>query len=186
MSLSDAPTQRWRNGGGSTQELLTWPSADSWHVRISVARIEHDGPFSAFPDVERWFAVVHGDGVTLQFADSAVVQRPGDPPVRFDGATAPRCTLLNEATVDLNLMVRRGAHGAGVMLHAATGVPWVSDRTLRAVYTADAATLVTADHGATTPPADTLAWSDDSAGNAWQLTARNADAPMRAWWMACQ
>ena len=47
----------WRNGGGRTRELLVWPSAQDWRLRLSLADIEHDGPFSAFPRITRWFAV---------------------------------------------------------------------------------------------------------------------------------
>ena len=57
--------QPWRNGGGLTRELLAWPSRDDWALRISVADIRADGPFSAFPGVDRWFAVLEGDGVLL-------------------------------------------------------------------------------------------------------------------------
>ena len=49
VRLEDAAPQAWRNGGGVTRELLTWPNADDWIVRLSVADIEKDGPFSAFP-----------------------------------------------------------------------------------------------------------------------------------------
>mgnify|MGYP000415291841 CR=1 FL=1 len=38
--------QPWRNGGGFTRELLAWPSADDWQLRISVAEIARDGAFS--------------------------------------------------------------------------------------------------------------------------------------------
>jgi hypothetical protein len=69
------------------------------------------------------------------------------------------------------------------MLRAAAE-PWIFDGTLRAVYAADAAILVTPNHSATTLPPHTLAWSPDSSGDAWQLTASNTDAPLRAWWMA--
>ena len=52
--------QRWRNGAGFTRELLAWPSAGDWQLRISVADIDADAGFSVFPGVERWFSVVEG------------------------------------------------------------------------------------------------------------------------------
>ncbi|NVO07869.1 MAG: HutD family protein, partial [Rhodoferax sp.] len=58
--------QAWRNGGGQTRELLTWPDATDWHLRISRADIEADGPFSAFAGVQRWFVVLSGKGVVLR------------------------------------------------------------------------------------------------------------------------
>ena len=61
--------QRWQNGGGLTRELLAWPDrggpGGDWALRISVADIGADGPFSAFAGVERWFAVLEGAGVRL-------------------------------------------------------------------------------------------------------------------------
>ena len=35
--------QPWRNGGGRTRELLAWPDAQAWSVRISLAEIEAEG-----------------------------------------------------------------------------------------------------------------------------------------------
>ena len=63
---------------------------DDWNVRLSVADIDADGPFSALPGVVRWFAVVQGAGVELDFRepDARRITRT-DPPLRFDGAAAP-------------------------------------------------------------------------------------------------
>ncbi|MFG5407966.1 HutD family protein [Piscinibacter sakaiensis] len=41
------PAQPWRNGGGHTRELWTWPADGPWQARLSVADIAADGPFSA-------------------------------------------------------------------------------------------------------------------------------------------
>ena len=65
VRVDSAAPQAWRNGGGVTRELLVWPNAEDWLVRLSVAEIERDGPFSAFAGVDRWFAVLSGAGVLL-------------------------------------------------------------------------------------------------------------------------
>ena len=108
VDVSAATPAPWSNGGGVTRELLRLPagSGDDWTLRISVADIDADGPFSPFPGVTRWFAVVDGDGVRLRFADRALDVRRGDAPLRFDGAGAPGCALLAGRTRDLNVMVR--------------------------------------------------------------------------------
>jgi uncharacterized protein len=108
----------WKNGGGQTRELLRWPTDGDWRVRLSLADIEADGPFSAFPGVQRWFAVVEGDGVELDLAGRLHRLRTGDAPLHFDGALAPACRLLGGPTRDLNLMLR-GLEGR--LLAAATG-----------------------------------------------------------------
>ncbi|MBV8125268.1 MAG: HutD family protein [Burkholderiaceae bacterium] len=101
--------QRWRNGGGWTRELLTWPagasgaSSGNWALRISVADIEADGPFSAFPGIARWFAVLQGAGVRLFERD----WQRDDGLLAFDGALAPDCRLLDGMTRDFNLMHRQ-------------------------------------------------------------------------------
>uniref|UniRef100_UPI00286A38B8 HutD/Ves family protein n=1 Tax=Roseateles sp. TaxID=1971397 RepID=UPI00286A38B8 len=113
--------QAWRNGGGQTRELLAWPAGAEWKLRISRADIESDGAFSAFPQVERWFAVLRGAGVVLAFADGDRELKAGDPPLRFDGGTAPGCRLLDGPTQDLNLMAR---NGVGVMRRVDAGRGW--------------------------------------------------------------
>ncbi len=183
VSLDQIPTQPWRNGGGSTQELLTWPGADNWLVRISVARIERNGPFSAFPDIERWFAVIHGDGVLLRVGPTNISLLAGTEPHRFDGAIAPECELLGGATQDLNLMVRRD-RGVGDMRPVIAGEALISAGRLRAVYTAQPAILVIDEQPPIVLPANTLAWNDDAAGQRWQLSGAAASTHVRAWWLA--
>ena len=181
VRLEDAPAQPWRNGGGSTQELLAWPTADNWLARVSVARIERNGPFSRFEGVKRWFAVVDGEGVTLRFAASAIVLRAGDQPLHFDGAAAPDCELLRDATQDLNLMVR-SADGDGAMRRVTACAPWVSAATLRAVYTAEHVTLHVSHRHEIVLPANTLAWTEHQGAQSWELTG--AGTLLRAWWLA--
>lgn len=106
IRADDIAATPWKNGGGLSRDLLFWPSVDAWQVRVSLADITRDGPFSPYPGVERWFSVVEGDGVELQFADGSRVQRRGETPLCFDGAAAPGCRLLAGNTRDLNLMLQ--------------------------------------------------------------------------------
>ncbi len=108
VAAPDVAPQRWKNGGGLTRELLAWPSPADWQLRISVADIEADGPFSAFPGIVRHFAVLEGDGVELRFAGRICRVAPDDGMLRFDGAEAPDCRLLGGPTRDLNVMHHAG------------------------------------------------------------------------------
>ena len=117
ICTSDVTPVPWRNGGGLTRELLSWPSPSGWRCRVSVADIASDGPFSAFPGVTRHFVVLEGDGVVLDFAGRQIEQRPGDAPLVFDGAAAPGCRRLGGPVRDLNLMTRRGAWHAAMNAH---------------------------------------------------------------------
>lgn len=174
---ADAVTpQPWRNGGGRTRELLAWPSAQDWLCRISRADIDADGPFSAFPGVERWFTVLGGAGVALSLPGGERVLRPGDAPLSFDGADAPGCRLIDGPTLDLNLMSRQGR---GSMLAVQTGTPWTSDAVLRALYTTvpgqwqgGGRSIALAAH--------TLLWCTAAPAIPWRFDA----APGSAWWLA--
>jgi len=167
--------QPWRNGGGLTRELLAWPSRDDWALRISVADIRADGPFSAFPGVDRWFAVLEGHGVRLDGRDVRIT----DAPLAFRGETAPPCELLDGPTRDLNLMIRREA-GRGAMQRAQIGEEHAPRARLRALFTTDALMLHTDGCDALHVPAFALAWDAGSAHGVWRIAA---DAPVRAWWI---
>ncbi|MFK3730227.1 HutD family protein [Streptomyces sp. NPDC088090] len=100
---------RWRNGGGATREIASRPSgAGEFEWRASVADIERDGPFSAFPGVDRTFTVLSGDGVRLT-APGALDRTVGaEEPLAFPGELEPAAALRGGACRVLNLMVRRG------------------------------------------------------------------------------
>jgi environmental stress-induced protein Ves len=121
VAASDATPVPWKNGGGVTRELLRLPadSAADWTLRISVADIDADGPFSPFPGITRWFAVLAGTGVRLSFPDRVLNVAPHDLPLCFDGADAPGCALLDGATRDLNVMVRSDRGTAAISVASA-------------------------------------------------------------------
>ena len=110
LQPSQVTPELWANGGGRTRTMLAWPDPGHWAVRISVADVEKAGPFSVFAGVDRWFAVLEGDGVDLTTGGQApVVVRAADEEMHaFPGDVATNCVLLGEATRDLNVMVRRG------------------------------------------------------------------------------
>ena len=140
VRASDCAPAPWRNGGGRTRELLAWPAGPDWRLRISLADIDTDGPFSAFAGVTRWFAVIEGAGVVLSFADGERRLVVGSEPLPFDGAEAPGCRLVDGPTRDLNLMLRSGIDGR--LLRALSGQPWGDEWPWRACYVAGAARWV--------------------------------------------
>ncbi len=108
IALDGVAATPWRNGGGVTRELLAWPDAADWRLRISVADVERDGPFSRFDGIERWFAVLEGAGVALEMAGGVHVLSPASDPLRFDGSLPVACRLVDGRTRDFNLMARPG------------------------------------------------------------------------------
>ena len=188
VRLAEIPLQPWRNGGGVTQELLTWPpsgdgtAGTDWQCRMSVARIDRSGPFSAFPGVQRWFTVLSGEGVVLRFASRRVMLSASSEPLRFEGAAAPGCDLLEGPTQDLNLMLRSSC-GHGGMAQAQVGQPWHSGATLRAVFALHACSLQVEGLPAQNLAAGTLVYADEAGPQAWAITP-TADTPApRAWWL---
>jgi hypothetical protein len=173
VRASDAAPVPWKNGGGVTRELLRLPAdgSDDWTLRISVADIDADGPFSPFPGVTRWFAVVEGPGVRLRWPDRAVHLRRGDAALRFDGADAPDCTLLGASTRDLNVMVReaRGSVALGAAAFDDETSPGFGE-TL-GFFALRAVTLHGASDRPVEVPALSLAWNDppSRAGQPWRL-----------------
>jgi uncharacterized protein len=174
--------QPWKNGGGLTRELLAWPAGEAWSLRLSVADIRADGPFSAFPGVDRWFAVLEGAGVLLTLPDGKHTVQADGTPVHFRGEAAPPCELLDGPTRDLNLMIQRDA-GRGAMQRAQPGEDFGARDTFRALFTADPLTLQIDGADAARVPAMALLWADGSAQSTWRVAA---DTPPRAWWIHFQ
>lgn len=117
-----APTP-WKNGGGTTREIAVWPPGagmEAFAWRVSVADIAADGPFSAFPGIERQIVLLDGEGVHLQAHDDSFCHKLTHigQPFRFPGETAVHATLVDGATRDFNVMARRGVCHADVALQA--------------------------------------------------------------------
>ncbi|MEK8030204.1 HutD family protein [Ideonella sp. DXS29W] len=183
IELARTVPQPWRNGGGVTRELLTWPagSGSEWSVRVSVADIERDGPFSPFPGIERCFTVLEGEGVVLAFSDVERVLRPGSAPITFDGEAAPGCRLIQGPTRDLNLMAAARA-GRARMWMAQPGDTVPARAAWWGLYTESPA-ILRADGGEPLPlPARSLAWGAGTATPTWRLDSENASCT--AWWMS--
>lgn len=154
VRVDEIAAQPWRNGGGLTRELFAWPSAQDWIVRVSVAEVTADGPFSRFAGTQRWFAVLDGVGVELTIDGDARELGRGDAPACFSGDAATACRLLDGPTRDLNLMLR-GARGEMVSVTNAT--PW-RPRAAQCGLFAAVPGLIAADGREQQLPAGALLW----------------------------
>lgn len=112
IPLAAQPTLPWRNGGGQTREVAAEPqgarAGDPFAWRLSVATVAADGPFSAFPGVDRSLWLLSGAGLRLDVGGHEVtLDRVG---MRFDfpGEAQVGARLLGGPTQDLNLMCARG------------------------------------------------------------------------------
>ncbi|SDQ46183.1 hypothetical protein SAMN05443245_1467 [Paraburkholderia fungorum] len=105
----------WKNGGGVTREVAAFPEQagmDSFVWRVSIADVAQAGPFSRFEGVDRTLVLLAGAGMALdetvgaQVLKSYALVEPLDI-ARFDGEVHIDARLVDGATRDFNLMVRR-------------------------------------------------------------------------------
>jgi len=110
---ADLVASPWKNGGGVTREVAAFPEGaalDAFVWRVSVADVGQAGPFSRFAGIDRTLALLSGAGMLLDEA-GGVTHALREPLAiaRFAGETAIDARLVDGATRDFNLMVRRGA-----------------------------------------------------------------------------
>jgi len=177
IRLADVAPQPWRNGHGSMRELLVRGAEGGPGLRISVADIGRDCPFSTYPGLDRWFAVIEGAGVVLHFADGPRRVTSDDPPLQFGGADAPACTLVDGPTRALNLMLRGVA---GRLARAADGGDWTPRAACAGLF-ATAAGNCDADGTSHAVPAGALLWFDDAPSTMRFTPAAHAAT---SWWLA--
>jgi environmental stress-induced protein Ves len=56
LRAADRTPRPWKNGGGQTTDVAVFPDGaglDDFDWRVSIARVDGDGPFSIFPGVDR-------------------------------------------------------------------------------------------------------------------------------------
>jgi environmental stress-induced protein Ves len=106
---ADYPSRPWKNGGGTTRDILVSPpgaSLDEFDWRLSLAQVDRDGPFSRFDNIDRTLVLLSG-AMTLHEPDRRIELVRGEP-VAFPGERTISATLQGGATLDFNVMTRRG------------------------------------------------------------------------------
>lgn len=95
LGPADFRIQPWANGRGRTVELWRLERDGALLVRLSVATVAEDGPFSLFPGIARNLTVIdgpgfrlEGEGVALDCAPLVPVAFAGDVAVRASGTAA--------------------------------------------------------------------------------------------------
>ncbi|MBS0443809.1 MAG: HutD family protein [Proteobacteria bacterium] len=113
IDLAAIAPQRWKNDAGLTREIALGPAGaglDDFGWRLSVAELERDAPFSAFPGIDRCIVVIAGAGMALHDAAGAPVRTLAPlEPWAFEGERALHARLAHGPCRDFNVMTRRGA-----------------------------------------------------------------------------
>ena len=114
----------WKNGGGETAEIAIAPEGsevDSFDWRISMARVDSDGPFSSLPGVDRTLTIIEGAGLRLSIDATPVDVTRHSEPFSFRGEAMTHATRIGGAVTDLNVMTRRQRFSHRVSRVAASG-----------------------------------------------------------------
>ncbi|XXN64392.1 HutD/Ves family protein [Enterobacter ludwigii] len=123
------PVSRWRNGGGETREIISYPPGEAQFAwRASIATISADGPFSPFPGIDRVITLLHGDSVLLQ-SEQAQQRLAPLQPWAFPGEWAINAHVSGSCQ-DFNIMTRRDSWRSAVsiaqeVVSSENGVAWV-------------------------------------------------------------
>jgi uncharacterized protein len=116
---ADLVASPWKNGGGVTREIAAAPAQHAAHGvafawRVSVADVAQAGPFSRFEGVDRTLVLLEGAGMLLDASEVGDTNSTRTHWLThaldvacFDGATPIDARLIDGATRDFNLMVRR-------------------------------------------------------------------------------
>jgi environmental stress-induced protein Ves len=101
----------WRNGKGFTREIAREPAAGAdFAWRLSLADIERDGPFSAYPGYRRALVLIAGKALNLTFqGHGSRFLHSTRRAARFEGEWETRCAVPQGRCSDLSLIVRRGS-----------------------------------------------------------------------------
>jgi environmental stress-induced protein Ves len=115
LRAADRRSMPWKNGGGITYEVAVSPEGaglDGFDWRVSMARLQSDGPFSHFAGISRVLAMLEGEVKLTVGAAEPLAMRPDSPPLAFPGDAAVHGELVSPEALDLNVMTRAAAFEA--------------------------------------------------------------------------
>ena len=104
---SDYRVMPWKNGGGETTEIFVSPHTGIFDWRVSIAKVNADGPFSVFDGYERHIMTLSGQGMMLDIEGRCVSELKPLKPFSFSGDLRVNGSLVDGPVLDFNLMVRR-------------------------------------------------------------------------------
>ncbi|CAG9216765.1 conserved hypothetical protein [Paraburkholderia tropica] len=110
-ALAALPLEAWRNGRGKTRTLAA--RAGAW--RVSLADVEHDGPYSRFAGMTRLSLVLSGAGVVLREGALEVSLAPNEA-VAYTGDAEWHARLVGGAVSVLNVMSATGRYAVAARL----------------------------------------------------------------------
>lgn len=148
VAASEWLVQPWRNGGGSTREIARWPAGAGdldFVLRVSVAVVERDGPFSTFVGFTRTTILLSATPIVL--ADNTLatigdrIDVAGERPLAASLLGGP-ATLLNvlharsrpttigwgQLPGPVRCAIGLPSEGERLAVEPAVGSAWIADR----------------------------------------------------------
>ena len=98
------PPVPWRNGGGVTREIARHDRDGQLVWRLSIADVASEGPFSAFPGLQRILTVIEGKGMLLARPTKTALAANLFEPVAFSGDERINGVLPNGPCRDFNVI----------------------------------------------------------------------------------
>ncbi|MBI1220286.1 MAG: HutD family protein [Rhodobacteraceae bacterium] len=120
LTPADYRRMPWANGRGVTVELWREEVAGQLSLRLSMATVAEDGPFSLFPGIDRVLTVISGPGFDL-LGEGLRLRADLLCPVAFPGDVALAAVGVTGSSEDFNVMTARGGLRAGVEVLTAGG-----------------------------------------------------------------
>jgi uncharacterized protein len=143
LRQSDYKVMPWKNGGGITTEIATYPSdsglgGKAFQWRVSIADVAQDGPFSTFPGYDRHIMLLEGSGMRLDIEEAAAIDLLPFRPAAFSGDWTVSGSLQDGPVRDFNLMVaRQSGRGALLCQELSAPLPLTGDGTTRLIHSID-------------------------------------------------
>jgi environmental stress-induced protein Ves len=103
---TDYRVMPWRNGGGTTTELVIDPG-ERFRFRASIADVRDSGPFSRFEGYDRHIMIVEGNGMMLACGAHGDIELEPFAPRLFSGDWAVDGILRAGPVRDFNWIVDR-------------------------------------------------------------------------------
>lgn len=104
----------WKNGRGFTSEIAIFPvgstlEKNNFSWRLSSAEVTENGPFSIFPNCDRYLTVIEGSGLKLHFeTESKLIDQNSF--LQFSGELKVQGELIFGKIKDLNFILKKNTN----------------------------------------------------------------------------
>lgn len=115
IAFNTLTVKPWKNGLGTTREVMIHPqnaTMDDFIWRVSMASVEHTGPFSHFPHCQRSLALLTGQSIELLIDGALHTLTKSGQPITFSGESTTEMIHCAEPALDCGIITdtRRARH----------------------------------------------------------------------------